>query len=110
MRSPIAGRRKGGVTDAPRLESGSIFDNYRIEGFAGRGGMALVYRAVQLDHTERPVALKVIAPEYANDREFRERFIREARMAASIENPNVLSIYEANEHRGVLFLAMQYVD
>src|SRR3954462_6153247 len=93
-----------------RLEIGTEFAGYRIEQLIGRGGMALVYRATQLDHTGRTVALKVIAPEHSENAEFRERFIREARLAAAIEHPNVIPINEAREHDGLLFLSMMYVE
>ena len=66
----------------------------RIESVAGRGGMGIVYRATQLS-LGRPVALKLIAPEHAADASFRERFQRESRMAAAIDHPNVIPVYEA---------------
>ena len=59
---------------------------------------------------DRPVALKLIAPELAEDPRFRERFLRESRLAASIDHGNVLPIYEAGEHDGQLFLAMRFVQ
>src|SRR5436190_14504635 len=71
--------------------------------------MGVVYRAIQIG-LDRNVALKVITPQYASDEEFRERFKRESRLAASIEHPNVIPIYEAGESDGVLFLSMRYVD
>jgi serine/threonine-protein kinase len=74
----------------------------------GRGGMGVVYRAEQLA-LGREVALKVIAPELAEDPGFRARFERESRMAASIDHPNVVTVYEAGESEGVLFIAMQMV-
>ncbi len=71
--------------------------------------MGVVYRATQLD-LERTVALKVIAPALAEDPEFRARFVRESRTAASIDHPNVLPIYYAGEHDGVLYIAMRFVE
>ena len=68
------------------LTPGSVVAGYCIEAIVGRGGMGVVYRATQLS-LERPVALKVIAPELAGDATFRERFKRESRLAASIEHP-----------------------
>ena len=62
----------------------------------GRGGMGVVYRASQIA-LDRPVALKVIAPERARDASFRERFLRESRLAASIDHPNVVPVHEAGE-------------
>src|SRR3954452_8552497 len=71
--------------------------------------MGVVYRATQLG-LDRSVALKVITPAFAEDQEFRARFQREAKLAASIEHPNVIPVYEAGEHDGVLFIAMRFVD
>lgn len=82
--------------------------DYRIEAEIGRGGMGVVYRATDLK-LERPVALKLIAPELASQEDFRKRFLRESRLAASLDHGNVIPIYEAGEQDGVLFLAMRYV-
>jgi serine/threonine-protein kinase len=71
--------------------------------------MGVVYRATQLS-LERIVALKVIAPELTGDADFRERFKRESRLAASIEHPNVIPVYEAGEADEVLYLIMRFVD
>jgi serine/threonine-protein kinase len=71
--------------------------------------MGVVYRATQLD-LDRPVALKVIARELAHDDAFRGRFQAEAQLAASIDHPNIVPVYEAGETDGVLYLAMRYVD
>ena len=70
----------------------STFAGCRIEAVAGRGGMGVVYRATQLG-LDRPVALKLVAPERAADANFRARFDREARVAAAIEHPNVIPVY-----------------
>ena len=91
------------------LAVGHTFASYRIESEIGRGGMGVVYRAVDLS-LERPVALKLIAPELASDEEFRRRFLRESRLAASLDHPHVVPIYEAGEEGGQLFLAMRYVE
>ena len=91
------------------LASGSVVAGYRIEAVLGRGGMGVVYLATQLS-LDRPVALKAIAPELAGDVLFRERFKRESRIAASIEHPNVIPVYEAGEGEGLLFLTMRYVE
>ena len=71
--------------------------------------MGVVYRATQLD-LDRPVALKLIAPQLAEDPAFRERFVRESRIAAAIDHPHVIPIYYAGEQDGALYLAMRYVD
>jgi streptogramin lyase len=91
------------------LQPGDVFAGHRIEGLAGRGGMGVVYRATEL-RLDRIVALKLIAPQLAGDPDFRARFLRESRAAASIEHPNVLPIYYAGEHGDELYIAMRYVD
>jgi serine/threonine-protein kinase len=82
---------------------------YRIEARIGRGGMGEVHRAVQLSLGRR-VALKVLVPELAADDRFRRRFLRESRIAASIDHPSIIPIYEAGEDGGRLYIAMRYVD
>jgi YVTN family beta-propeller protein len=86
-----------------------VVAGYRIEAVAGQGGMGVVYKAIQLD-LQRPVALKLIAPSLLSDANFRERFKREAQLAASIDHPNVIPVHEAGEIDGSLFLAMRYVE
>jgi DNA-binding beta-propeller fold protein YncE/predicted Ser/Thr protein kinase len=98
---------KGSVS---ALHEGDEFAGHRILGIAGRGGMGVVYRALQLD-LDRPVALKLIAPQLAEDPDFRERFVRESRAAASIDHPNVIPIYYTGESDdGALYIAMRYVE
>ena len=92
-----------------QLEIGSVIGGYRIEAEAGRGGMGIVYKATQLG-LDRIVALKLITPELADDAGFRERFKRESKIAASIDDPNVIPVYEAGEEDGLLFITMRYVD
>ena len=87
---------------------GAMFAGYRVESLIGRGGMGVVYRATDLS-LGRPVALKMIAPELAQDERFRDRFLREPRIAASLEHPNVVPIHEAGERDGHLYVAMRYV-
>ena len=91
------------------LEPTAIIAGYRIEQAIGRGGMGVVYRARQLA-LERPVAIKLIATERAQDPVFRARFEHESRLAASIEHPNVIPVYEAGEDDGLLFIAMRLVE
>ncbi len=91
------------------LAPGRQIAGYRVEAVAGRGGMGVVYRATQLA-LDRTVALKIVAPELAGDEDFRERFKRESRIAASIEHPNVIPVHEAGEADGVLFISMRYVE
>jgi len=86
-----------------------VVAGYRLERPLGRGGMGLVYRARD-ERLKRWVALKVIAPEFAWEESFRERFERECRLAAAVDHPNVIPIYEAGEADGRLFLAMRLVE
>jgi serine/threonine-protein kinase len=95
------------VTADPRI--GSVLAGYRIEALLGRGGMGVAYVAEQL-RLKRKVALKLVAPELAGDERFRERLLRESELAASIDHPNVLPIYDAAEMDGVLYVAMRYVE
>ena len=88
---------------------GSELAGYHVEALIGRGGMGAVYRAEELT-LGRKVALKVIAPELAQDSRFRERFLRESRMAASLDHPHIVPIFKAGEEDGALFLAMRYVE
>ncbi|MFF3859960.1 serine/threonine-protein kinase [Streptomyces sp. NPDC002209] len=88
---------------------GKQIAGYRVERMIGRGGMAVVYCARDLK-LDRMVALKLIAPERARDETFRRRFTRESRVAASIDHPHIVPIFEAGETDGVLYLAMRYVS
>jgi len=91
------------------LEPGNVVGNYTVEAQIGRGGMGVVYRARDV-RLGRQVALKLLTAEMADDVQFRERFLRESRAAASIDHPNVLPIYEAADVDGQLFIAMRYVE
>jgi serine/threonine-protein kinase len=92
-----------------QLEIGSTFAGYRIEGLLARGGMGVVYHATELQ-LERPVALKLIAPELAEDARFRERFLHESKLAASLGHPHILPVFAAGETDGSLYLATRYVE
>jgi len=87
---------------------GASFAGYRVDDLVGRGGMGVVYRATDAA-LERSVALKLLAPELARDESFRRRFAAESKIAASLDHPNVIPIYQAGEHDGVLYLAMRFV-
>jgi serine/threonine-protein kinase len=82
---------------------------YRIEAEIGRGGMAVVYRARDL-RLDRPVALKLLAPELARNDTFRKRFVHESQAAAAIDHPHIVPVFEAGETDGVLYIAMRYVS
>ena len=82
---------------------------YRVERLLGRGGMGVVYEAVQVS-LDRRVALKILRPELAEDAAFVDRIRREGRVQASIEHPHVLDVYEVGESQHGLFLAMRLVE
>ncbi len=90
------------------IEREVTFDGYRVEGVLGRGGMGVVYEAIQ-SSLERRVALKVLRTELAEDPAFVERFRREGKLQASLEHPHVLDVYEVGESAEGLFLAMRLV-
>ena len=103
---PPASTRRHSTQD---LEPGAGFAGYRIDRIIGRGGMGVVYLA-EHEGLRRKVALKLLAPPMGEDPPFRERFVRESRLAASIDHPNVIPIYEAGEAEGRLYIAMRYVE
>ncbi|MDP9234771.1 MAG: family 43 glycosylhydrolase [Actinomycetota bacterium] len=88
---------------------GAQIAGYKLEALVGRGGMSVVYRA-QHKHLDRKVALKLLAPELSQDERFRKRFVRESRLAASLEHPNIIPIYDAGEAQGLLYIAMRFVE
>jgi protein kinase-like protein len=83
--------------------------SYRIEREIGRGGMAVVFAGWH-DQLERPVALKVLADHLADDREFRARFLREARIASKLHHPNLVQTYDITELGGRPCIVMELVD
>ncbi|MGH3230258.1 MAG: protein kinase domain-containing protein [Streptosporangiaceae bacterium] len=91
------------------IAAGSQIAGYTIEEQIGRGGMAVVYRASDR-RLNRPVALKILAPELASDEGYRQRFLREMRAAAAVDHPNIVPVFDAGEADGALFIAMRYVD
>ncbi|MFF0067077.1 serine/threonine-protein kinase [Streptomyces sp. NPDC005279] len=88
---------------------GAQIAGYRVEREIGRGGMAVVYCARDL-RLDRTVALKLLAPELARNDTFRRRFTHESRVAAAIDHPHIVPIFEAGEMDGVLYIAMRYVS
>ncbi|HTU86348.1 MAG TPA: protein kinase [Solirubrobacteraceae bacterium] len=104
-----AGRPPGLGREDPKLAVGAQFAGHRIDAMVGRGGMGLVFRVTDLT-LERTVALKVIAPEVAENPTYRARFERECRLAAALEHPNVVQVFHAGEENGLLYLTMRYVD
>jgi serine/threonine protein kinase/streptogramin lyase len=104
-------RPRRGLNDLVKIDPmvGAELAGYRIESVLGRGGMSVVYLAEQVA-LGRKVALKLLSPELAEDPDFRDRFEHESRLAASLDHPHVIPIYEAREADGVLFIAMRYVS
>lgn len=87
---------------------GQTLGNYQIIEEIGRGGMAIVYRAYQAS-LNRDVAIKVLPPQLAFDRQFVERFLREARAAAGLNHPNIVVVHDVGEERGVYYIVMEYL-
>jgi tRNA A-37 threonylcarbamoyl transferase component Bud32 len=94
---------------ADDLVIGGQLGNYLIESVVGRGGMSVVYRA-RHSRLGTSAALKVLAPELSSDDTFRERFLREAQMAAGIDHPNVIPIHDMGLHDNSLYIVMRYVS
>jgi beta-lactam-binding protein with PASTA domain/predicted Ser/Thr protein kinase len=94
----------------PEVSEGSVVDGrYRVLRRIGSGGMADVWLAED-QHLQRQVALKVLHSRFAQDREFVERFRREAESAAGLNHPNVVSVYDRGEVDGTYYIAMQYLE
>lgn len=93
----------------PNLVGRQIGGRYQIQQVVARGGMATVYLALDI-RLERQVALKVIHPHLANDSSFREKFIREARIAAKLSHPNLVNVFDQGEDGEIAFMAMEYVS
>jgi serine/threonine protein kinase len=85
-----------------------VVAGYRLDRILGQGGMGVVYEATQLS-LDRTVALKIVAPGVSADATFRARFRREGLIQARLEHPNIVTVYEAGEFEGTLFLAMRLV-
>src|ERR1700749_1123184 len=87
-----------------RLDVEAAFEDagYRIEAVIGRGGVGTVYRAVQTT-LQRDVALKLLKPHQAGDEAFRERFLEESILTASLDHPHIVPVYDAGEVAGVLY-------
>jgi serine/threonine-protein kinase len=90
------------------MDIGDEFAGHRIEGLIGRGGMGVVYLATHL-RLGRKAAIKILSPELAADEAFRRRFIRESQLAASLEHPNIVPVFDAGEVDGIAYISMRYV-
>ena len=93
----------------PDLVGSLIGERYLIEKVVARGGMATVYLAMDV-RLERKVALKIIHPHLASDSSFRDKFIREARMAAKLSHPNLVNVFDQGEEGDLAFMAMEFVS
>ena len=87
----------------------TLADRYRIDALVARGGMARVYRARDV-RLERDVAVKVLAPPYADDPAFTERFLAEARAAASLSHPSLVHVYDSGSDGDAHFIVMELLD
>src|SRR6266566_993158 len=91
------------------VRTGTVIAGFRVDSLIGEGAMGAVYLAEEVG-TGRRIALKLLAPELARDDRFRQRFVRESRVASSLDHPHMVPTVAAGEHEGLLFLAMAYVD
>jgi serine/threonine protein kinase len=101
--------KEAGLPVESHVAVGTTIAEYVVEAPIGSGGMGEVYRALD-ERLGRRVALKVLLRRLADDAGFRERLLRESRLAASLDHPNVVPVYEAGEADGRLYIAMRYVD
>ena len=88
---------------------GKTLGKYQVLEEIGRGGMGAVYKGYD-PHLGRPVAIKVLAPHLVWEQEFVSRFLREARAAARLQHPNIVTIFDVGEQDGVYYTVMEYVD
>ncbi len=105
----LSGEGKTSRADEADQRIGTELAGYRLTALLGRGGMSAVYLAED-SRLGRKVALKLLAIELSEDERFRSRFLRESRLAASIDHSNIAPIYQAGEADGALYIAMRHVD
>ncbi len=102
-------RRAAALPSTEELAQPPVIPGYEILGELGRGGMGMVYRARQCK-LDRLVALKILPPETSRDSNFAERFTREARALAKLNNPNIVTVYDFGQMEGLSYFVMEYVD
>src|SRR3954454_22683648 len=90
------------------IGAGTTIGGYRLDQLIGQGGMGVVYLGAHAENGAQ-VAVKLLTPDLARQPGFRERFVREARYANSLNHPNVIEVYDAGEQDGVLYIAMELV-
>ncbi len=105
-RPPAAPRRPA---PSSQLAPGSVFAGCRVQEVVGYGDMGVVYEAEELA-LQRRVALKLISGQHSREERFRERFRRESKIAAAIDHPNVIPIFDAGDENGVLYITMRFVE
>ncbi len=91
------------------IQTGQQIENYRIDGVIGQGGMGTIYRATDVN-LMRPVAVKVMHNELAEDQAFQSRFLQEARAAARLDHPSIVRIYHFGRESGLLYIVMELID
>lgn len=103
---------EGGLSNADSEHAGDegrLLRGYKLLAEIGKGGMATVYKAVQLQ-LDRVVALKILSTHLAGDKSFVQRFLREAKLAATLAHPNIVAVYDVGQGKGRYYLAMEYVE
>lgn len=100
--------QRPGQPDWRGMPIGTLIAGYRLEEQIGAGGMAVVFRAYDT-RLDRQVALKLLAPGLDMDTAARQRFVRESRAAAAVDDPHIIPVFDAGEAGGVLYIAMRYV-
>jgi hypothetical protein len=98
------------MTATPAIPAGATVGPFLVEALIGRGGMGEVYRAAQCEHGRLPVALKLLHPMLATQEEFAARFVREARVMQTLEHPGIVTVLDAGDADGRLYLAMRLIS
>src|SRR5207245_824309 len=98
----------GPPPEGPGVEAGGVIGKYRVASVLGRGGMGVVYEAVD-PLIQRRVAIKQLPERLAHDRQALDRFLAEARAAGRLSHPNVVGVYEVDERGGTYYLVMEFV-